>query len=138
MKRRSGLGDVPPRRRGRAQVWTAVEHDGGRGAAAVARLASPFRAPHEAGPLLKDAAFGRTRFTGEPVDRDFSDIALQLAHLAEEIAADVSTPAPVRNRVVRAAERLLTDEVAMSAAARELVASGQETNHRSAEPAVRR
>jgi hypothetical protein len=37
---------------------------------------------------LKEAAFGRTRFSGEPVDRDFSDVALLLDRLGEEIAAE--------------------------------------------------
>lgn len=87
---------------------------------------------------LKEAAFGRTRFTGEPVDRDFSDVALLFEHLTDEIAAEVSAPSPMRARVIRAAERLLTDELALTAAAREFVASGEETDHRSAEAAVRR
>jgi hypothetical protein len=87
---------------------------------------------------LKEAAFGRTRFTGEPVDRDFSDVALLLDRLAEEIVAEVVSPSPMRARVVRAAELLLTDEAATAVAARELVASGQETSHATAEAAVRR
>ena len=32
---------------------------------------------------LKEAAFGRTRFSGESVDRDFSDVALLLGCLGE-------------------------------------------------------
>jgi len=87
---------------------------------------------------LKEAAFGRTRFTGEPVDRDFSDAALLLDRVADEIAAELSTPSPMRGRVLRAAQRLLTDEAATAAAARELVASGQEADHRSAEAVVKR
>ena len=87
---------------------------------------------------LKEAAFGRTRFSGESVDRDFSDVASLLDRLGQEIATEIS-PAPVmRARVVRAAERLLNDEAALTAAARELVASGQEQDQRTAEAGVRR
>jgi len=56
---------------------------------------------------LKEAAFGRTRLSGESVDRDFSDVALLLGCLGEEIAAEVSAAPVMRVRVVRAAERLL-------------------------------
>jgi hypothetical protein len=87
---------------------------------------------------LKEAAFGRTRFSGEPVDRDFSDVASLFDRLGEEIAAEVSAAPVMRVRVLRAAERLLNDEAALTAAARELVASGQEQDHRTAEAGVRR
>jgi hypothetical protein len=87
---------------------------------------------------LKEAAFGRTRFSGEPVDRDFSDVALLLDRLGEQIAAEVSAAPVMRTRVVRAAERLLNDEAALTAAARELVASRQEPDHPTAEAGVRR
>ena len=87
---------------------------------------------------LKEAAFGRSRFSGEPVDRDFSDVASLLDRLGEEIAAEISAAPVMRARVVRAAERLLNDEAALTAAARELVASGQEQDHRTAEAGVRR
>jgi hypothetical protein len=87
---------------------------------------------------LKEAAFGRSRFSGEPVDRDFSDVASLLDRLGEEIAAEISAGPVMRARVVRAAERLLNDEAAVTAAARELVAGGQEQDQRTAEAGVRR
>jgi hypothetical protein len=87
---------------------------------------------------LKEAAFGRTRFSGESVDRDFSDVASLLDRLGEEIAAEISAAPVIRVRVVRAAERLLNDEAAVTAAARELVANGQDQDHRTAEAGVRR
>lgn len=87
---------------------------------------------------LKEAAFGRTRPSGEPVDRDFSDVALLLDRIGEAIATEVATLSPMRGRVLRAAERLAGDEAALVAAARELVGSGQEESQRSAEDFVRR
>lgn len=87
---------------------------------------------------LKEAAFGRTRFSGESVDRDFSDVASLLDRLGKEIATEVSPAPAMRARVVRAAQRLLNDEAALTAAARELVASGQEQDQRTAETGVRR
>lgn len=87
---------------------------------------------------LKEAAFGRTRPSGEPVDRDFSDAALLLDTLGEQIAEEVSSASPMRSRVLRAAQRLDQDEEAIAAAARELVRSGHEETQLGAEQAVRR
>jgi hypothetical protein len=87
---------------------------------------------------LKEAAFGRTGPSGEPVDRDFSDVALLLDRLGEEISSEVSSPSPMRGRVARAAQRLDEDDVALAAAARELVRSGHEDSQLGAEIAVRR
>jgi len=86
---------------------------------------------------LKEAAFGRTSHGGEPVDRDFSDVALLLERLIEEITEELRHPSPMRERVMRAAERLLTDE-ASEAAGRELVKTGEQDTQRGAELAVRR
>ncbi len=86
---------------------------------------------------LKEAAFGRTRPDGEPVDRDFSDAAMLLERLVDEITTELADPSPMRGRAVRAAERLLTDE-ASKAAARELINSGEHDTQRGAELAVRR
>jgi hypothetical protein len=66
---------------------------------------------------LKEAAFGRMRFSGEPVDRDFSDVASLLDRPGKEIVAKVSAAPVMRARVVRAAECLLNDEAALTAAA---------------------
>lgn len=41
---------------------------------------------------LKATAFGRTRASGETVDRDFSDVMLLLDHLGPEIAREVASP----------------------------------------------
>ncbi len=82
---------------------------------------------------LKEAAFGRTWFSGESVDRDFSDVASLLDRLGDEIAVEVSVAPVTRARVVRAAERLLGDEAALNAATRELVASGQQPDQPTAE-----
>jgi hypothetical protein len=85
---------------------------------------------------LKEEAFGRKRPTGEPVDRDFSDVALLLDRLGDQVAAEVSSASQMRKRVVRAAERL--DEEGATAAARELVGSGQEETQAASEAYVRR
>ena len=86
---------------------------------------------------LKEAAFGRTRPGGEPVDRDFSDVATLFERLIDEITEELCDPSPMRGRAVRAAERLLTDE-ASEAAKRELVKTGEHDTQRGAELAVRR
>jgi hypothetical protein len=85
---------------------------------------------------LKEGAFGRTRPSGEPVDRDFSDVALLLDKLGNEIADEVRFGSQMRGRVVRAAQRLAADDVAITAAARELVRSGQEETQLAAETEV--
>lgn len=87
---------------------------------------------------LKEAAFGRTRPSGEVVRRDFSDVALLLDRLGDSIAAEVAITSPMRGRVLRAARRLADEEAALVAAARELVISGQEETQRAAEDFVRR
>lgn len=87
---------------------------------------------------LKEAAFGRTRPSGESVDRDFSDAVVLLDRLGAEIAAEVDVVPQMRGRVVRAAERLLDEEEAVAAAARELVRTGQEESQRTAQATVRR
>jgi hypothetical protein len=86
---------------------------------------------------LKAAAFGRTRATGENVDRDFSDVMLLLDHLGPEIAQEVAPPSPMHSRVKQAAEQLLEDN-AVAAAARELVQTGHQSSQRAAAEAVRR
>lgn len=87
---------------------------------------------------LKEGAFGRTRPSGEPVDRDFSDVVLLLDKLGKEIADEVRFGSQMHGRVVRAAQRLAADDVAITAAARELVRSGQEETQLAAETEVRR
>jgi hypothetical protein len=87
---------------------------------------------------LKEAAFGRTRPSGEPVDRDFSDVTLLLDKLGEEIATEVRSAPQMRGRVLRAAQRLDEDDAAIAAAARELVRGGYEETQLAAETAVRR
>ena len=87
---------------------------------------------------LKEAAFGRTRPSGEAVDRDFSDVALLLDRLGDQIAIEVESASPMRGRVIQAAERLDQDEAAIAAAARELVRSGHGETVPSAEAFVRR
>jgi hypothetical protein len=87
---------------------------------------------------LKEAAFGRTRPGGEPVDRDFSDVALLLDRMGEQIAEELHDRSSMRQRAARAAERLLRDGSASAAAARELVLMGEHDTHRHAEIAVRR
>lgn len=88
---------------------------------------------------LKEAAFGRTRpVTGEPVDRDFSDVALLLDNEGERIAEEVAGDSQMRARVLRAAERLRGETEAIEAAVRQLVATGQEQTPREAERMVSR
>ncbi len=87
---------------------------------------------------LKEAAFGRTRASGEPVDRDFSDVVLLLDKLGGKIADEVRSGSQMRGRVVRAAQRLAGDDAAIAAAARELVRSGHEETQLAAETEVRR
>jgi hypothetical protein len=87
---------------------------------------------------LKEAAFGRTRHDGERVDRDFSDVALLLDRRGEEIAAEVRDTPAMLACVRTAAERLIADEGASAAAARELEKTGEYDTERAAEIAVRR
>lgn len=88
---------------------------------------------------LKEEAFGRTRpITEEPVDRDFSDVALLLDNEGERIAREVAGDAQMRARVRRAAERLGGEAEALEGAVRQLAASGQEQTPREAEAMVRR
>lgn len=87
---------------------------------------------------LKEAAFGRTRHSGEPVDRDFSDAALLLEYEGELIAKEVAGDGQMRARVLRAAQRLEEEPAATEAAVRELVASRQEETPREAEELVLR
>lgn len=87
---------------------------------------------------LKEYAFGRTRPSGETVDRDFSDALLLIDRLGEQIAEELAAAPQMRRRVRRAAETLSTDRNAAAAAARELVATGQEESRRSAEATVAR
>lgn len=86
---------------------------------------------------LKEAAFGRLRHTGEPVDRDFSDVALLLQQCSPEIAGELRDASPMRERALRAAERLMEPSGAVPAA-RELVRTGQYDTLRAAELAVGR
>lgn len=86
---------------------------------------------------LKEAAFGRTRPTGEAVDRDFSDVAMLLDRLGRDIAEAVSGSPQMRGRVMRAARRLL-DEPAYAAASREMVRAGQQDTVLAAEEFTRR
>lgn len=86
---------------------------------------------------LKEAAFGRTRpVTDEPVDRDFSDVALLLDNEGELIAREVAADPQMRARVLRAAERLQGEAGARDAAVRQLVATGQEQTPREADAMV--
>lgn len=87
---------------------------------------------------LKELAFGRTRPSGETVDRDFSDALLLMDRLGAQIAEELTTVPQMRGRVQRAAETLSTDRDAAAAAARELVATGQEESRRSAEATIAR
>lgn len=87
---------------------------------------------------LKEQAFGRTRTSGEPVDRDFSDALVLMDRLGEQIAEELAAAPQMRGRVRRAAETLSTDSNAAAAAARELVATGEEESRRSAEATVAR
>jgi hypothetical protein len=74
---------------------------------------------------LKEKAFGRTRPNGEKVDRDYSDVVLLFDRLQDEIVKEAEGHGQMRARAVRAAERLAEDEP-REAAARELVASGEQ------------
>lgn len=87
---------------------------------------------------LKEAAFGRTRHDGEPVDRDFSDAALLFDRVGQEIADEVQSDSVMRARVRRAARRLLDEPTSSEAAARELVSIREFPTQREAEVAVRR
>lgn len=87
---------------------------------------------------LKEAAFGRTRPSGDPVDRDFGDVALLFDRLGDRIATEVSSVSPMRGRLIRAIQRLDQDEAAIAAAARELVSSGHEETQLTAEAFTRR
>jgi hypothetical protein len=87
---------------------------------------------------LKEAAFGRTRPDGEAVDRDFSDAALVIDRLADEMAEELADRSPMRGRVTRAARRLYSEDEATAAAAREFVRTGEEDTHAAAEASVRR
>jgi hypothetical protein len=87
---------------------------------------------------LKEAAFGRTRPSGQPVDRDFSDVALMLDRLPAEIVGELSPGEPMHARVLRAAHRLADEDKAVAAAARELVRAGYEETQLAAEASVRR
>jgi len=86
---------------------------------------------------LKEAAFGRTRLSGEQVDRDYSDAALLLDRLGLEITDEAAGSPRIRGSVVRAAQRLLEDEAAL-AASREMVRAGHEDTIPAAEAATRR
>jgi hypothetical protein len=83
---------------------------------------------------LKEAAFGRRRHSGEPVDRDFSDVALLIDRLADEIVDEIRSPSTMRSRVIRAARRLWSED----AAARELARIGACDTEREAGLAVQR
>jgi hypothetical protein len=87
---------------------------------------------------LKEAAFGRTRPSGDPVDRDFSDVALLFDNKGAQIAEEVAEDAQMRKRVLRAAERLRDEPTATEGAIRELVASGQVGTPREGEATVAR
>jgi len=85
---------------------------------------------------LKKVAFGRTRPSGEKVDRDFSDVVLLFDNESERIADEVSSDGQMRLRIEGAAVHLETDSDAMNAAVRELVASGHSEDARQAEAVV--
>lgn len=87
---------------------------------------------------LKESAFGRTRPSGEPVNRDFSDVALLFEFEADRIVGEAAGDSHMRDCAIRAARRLIDDPGACEAAARELVASGQEENAQKATAAVLR
>ena len=87
---------------------------------------------------LKEAAFGRTRADGAPVDRDFSDAALLLDRLGDRILEEVATAPQMRLRIRRAAERLSEEATATAAATRELAATGQVESPRAGEATVLR
>jgi hypothetical protein len=81
---------------------------------------------------------GRTRPSGDPVDRDFSDVALLFDNKGAQIAEEVAEDAQMRKRVLRAAERLRDEPTATEGAIRELVASGQVGTPREGEATVAR
>lgn len=87
---------------------------------------------------LKESAFGRTRPSGEKVDRDFSDVVLLFDNESERIGEEVATNGQMRNRVLRAARRLAEEPAATEAALRELVASGHSHTPREAAATVDR
>ena len=87
---------------------------------------------------LKEAAFGRTRPSGDPVDRDFSDVVLLFDNMSAQIAQEVVADGQIRKRVLRAAERLRDEPAATEGAIRELVASGQVETPREGEATVTR
>jgi hypothetical protein len=87
---------------------------------------------------LKEIAFGRSRRDGGLVERDFSDVALLLDRVGEEIAAEARTSSVMLVRVRTAAERLINEEMARAAAARELVRMGEQDSQRAGELAVGR
>lgn len=87
---------------------------------------------------LKEAAFGRTRHSGEPVDRDFSDVALLIDRLGDEIVDEIRGPSPMRSRAIRAARRLCSEDEAIDAAARELARTSAYDTEREAALAVQR
>jgi hypothetical protein len=90
------------------------------------------------GPLvgLKYEVFGRARPDDEPVDRDFSDVAMLLQYLSAQITTELAEASQMRWRAQRAGR--LADEDGAVAAARELHRSGQYASRREAEIAVRR
>lgn len=87
---------------------------------------------------LKEAAFGRTRPSGDLVDRDFSDVVLLFENESAQIAEEVAKDAQMCKRVLRAAERLRDESSATEGAIRELVASGQVETPREGEATVAR
>jgi hypothetical protein len=87
---------------------------------------------------LKEQAFGRTRPSGEKVDRDFSDVVLLFDNESERIAEEVSIDGQMRIRVERAAQRLQEEPAAVDAAVRELVATGHSEGPLQGEAAVTR
>jgi hypothetical protein len=87
---------------------------------------------------LKESAFGRTRPSGEKVDRDFSDVVILLDNEAERIVEEAGKDGQMRTRVVRAARRLAEEPEAKAAAVHELVASGYSASPREAAATVER
>jgi hypothetical protein len=86
---------------------------------------------------LKEAAFGRTRPSGEKVNRDFSDVVLLFDNESERIADEASSDRQMQARVLRAVERL-EEPTVVDAAVRELVATGHSDNPREGEATVNR
>jgi hypothetical protein len=87
---------------------------------------------------LKGAAFGRSRPSGEPVERDFSDAVVLLDRLGAEIADAVRDAPQMGRRVERVARTLVNGDAAVAAAAREMVRTGQEHSIPDAEATIRR